>query len=73
MLLYCLKCRKNTKNKKPYVAKTKNGSYPFIKMCNVKRQKLKIYQRAKSWWMLKYLRNKDTFNKSSFILEVLTS
>ena len=29
MLTYCLKCRKNTKNKDAKMIKTKNGSYLY--------------------------------------------
>ena len=35
MLWYCLKCRKNTENKNPKVARTKNRNNGFIKMCKV--------------------------------------
>ena len=36
IILYCLKCRKNTERKNPKVVKTKNGRIMiFIKMCSV--------------------------------------
>ena len=35
MLLYCLKCRKNTENKNPKVARTKNGKIMFLSKCAV--------------------------------------
>ena len=36
MLLYCLKCRKNTERKNPRVIKTKNwNNNAFIKMSSV--------------------------------------
>ena len=35
MLLYCLKCRKNTENKNPKVAMTKNGKIMFLSKCAV--------------------------------------
>ena len=35
MLLYCFKCRKNTENKKPKVARTKNGRTMLLSKCAV--------------------------------------
>ena len=35
MLLYCLKCRKNTENKNPKVARTKNGKIMLLSKCAV--------------------------------------
>ena len=36
MLLYCLKCRKNTESKKSKILKTKNrNDNDFIEMCSV--------------------------------------
>ena len=35
MLLYCLKCRKNTESKNPKVAKTKNGRRMLLLKCAV--------------------------------------
>ena len=44
MLLYCLKCRKNTESKNPKVGRSKNGrimllSKCVIKVCNSKKSK----------------------------------
>ena len=35
MLLYCLKCRKNTKDKNPKIARTKNGTIMLLSKCVV--------------------------------------
>ena len=35
MLTYCLKCRKNTKNKDAKIAKTKNGRLALLSKCVV--------------------------------------
>ena len=35
MLLYCLKCRKNTESKNPIVVKTKNGRIMLLSKCEV--------------------------------------
>ena len=35
MLLYCLKSRKNTENKNPKVARTKNGKIMLFSKCAV--------------------------------------
>ena len=35
MLLYCLKCRKNTESKNPKVARTKNGRIMLSSKCAV--------------------------------------
>ena len=35
MLLYCLKCRKNTESKNPKVVKTKNGRIMLLSKCQV--------------------------------------
>ena len=36
MLLYCLKCRKNTESKNPKSAKTKNGRIMLSSVCDSK-------------------------------------
>ena len=36
MLLYCLKCRKNTKSKNPKVVKTKNGRIILLSKCGAR-------------------------------------
>ena len=43
MLLYCLKCGKNTESKNPKVARTKNGRIILLSkcaMCDSKNQNL---------------------------------
>ena len=35
MLLYCLKCRKNTESKNPKVARSKNGRIMLLSKCVV--------------------------------------
>ena len=35
MLLYCLKCRKNTESKNPKVAKTKTGRTMLLSKCAI--------------------------------------
>ena len=35
MLLYCLKCRKNTESKSPKVVRTKNGKIMVLSKCAV--------------------------------------
>ena len=44
MLLYCLKCRRNTESKDPEVIRTKNGRIMFSSKCEVyDSKKIKIY------------------------------
>ena len=35
MLLYCLKCRKNTESKNPKVVRTKRGKIVLLSKCEV--------------------------------------
>ena len=35
MLLYCLKCRKNAKDKNPKITRTKNGTIMLLSKCVV--------------------------------------
>ena len=35
MLLYCLKCRKNTESKNPKIARIKNGRIMILSKCAV--------------------------------------
>ena len=39
MLLYCLKCRKNTESKKPKVLMTKNGRIMLLSKCAIRNNK----------------------------------
>ena len=49
MLLYCLKCRKNTESKNQNVVKTKNGRIMLLSKCAVcESKKIKIYQRVRN-------------------------
>ena len=44
MLLYCLKCRRNTESNDPEVIRTKNGRIMFLSKCEVyDSKKIKIY------------------------------
>ena len=50
ILSYCLKCRKNTENKHPEVARTKNGGIMLFSKCSVctsKRSKFLKEQEAR--------------------------
>ena len=49
MLLYCLKCRKNTESENPKVARTKKrGVMLLSKFAVCDSKKIKIYQTARS-------------------------
>ena len=43
MLLYYLKCKKNTENESPKVVKTKNGRITLLSKCVVCESENKIY------------------------------
>ena len=44
MLLYCLKCKKNTESINPKVSKTTNGKRMILSKCAIcSRKKIKIY------------------------------
>ena len=48
MLTYCLKCRKNTKNKDAKMIKTKNGRLALSSKCAIcGSKKIKIYERTR--------------------------
>ena len=48
MLLYCLKCRKNTESKNPKIVRIKNGRIMLLSKCAVwESKKSKYYQRAR--------------------------
>ena len=54
MLSYCSKCRKNIGNKNPTVVRTKNGRIMLLSKCTLNdSKKLKIHQRASSYWIIK--------------------
>ena len=59
MLLYCLKCRKNTESKNPKVAKTKNERIMLLSkcvMCGGKKSKFMKQQEVRellSGWGIK--------------------
>ena len=49
MLLFCLKCRKNTECKNPEVVKKKKGRIMLLSKCEMRDNKeLELFQRARS-------------------------
>ena len=47
MLLYCLKCGKNTESKNPKFVRTKNGRIKLLSKCEVCDRKNKILSKIK--------------------------
>ena len=70
MLLYILKCRKNTESKNPKILRTKNGRIMLLSKCTACDSK-------KASRLLSCLEIKtplkNTFSRYYFVLEVLTS
>ena len=61
MLMYCFKCRKNTKSKNPKVVRTKNGRIMPLSKCAVcDSKKLKFIKEQEASELLSTWR-KDTF------------
>ena len=61
MLMYCFKCRKNTKSKNPKVVRTKNGRIMPLSKCAVcDSKKLKFIKEQEASGLLSTWR-KDTF------------
>ena len=61
MLMYCFKCRKNTKSKNPKVVRTKNGRIMPLSKCAVcDRKKLKFIKEQEASGLLSTW-GKDTF------------
>ena len=70
MLLYCLKCRKNSKN--PKVARTKNGRIMISLKCAVcDSKKLKFLKQQEARGLLSSLRIKTPLNKIPLIAPLL--
>ena len=68
MLLYCLKCRKNTESKNPKVAKIKNGRIMLLSkyaVCDSKKSKFIIQQEASG--LLSSLGIKAPLNKTPLV------
>ena len=62
MLLYCLKCRNNTKIKNGKVATTKNGRIMLLSKCVVCDRKALIKEQ-KANGLLSLFRNKNTLSQ----------
>ena len=61
MLMYCFKCRKNTKSKNPKVVRTKNGRIMPLSKCAVcDSKKLKFIKEQEASTLLSTW-GKDTF------------
>ena len=61
MLMYCFKCRKNTKSKNPKVVRTKNGRIMPLSKCAVcDSKKLKFIKEQEASALL------STWGKDSF-------
>ena len=64
MLLYCLKCRKNTESKNPQVVKAKNGRIMPLSKCTVcDRKKSKFIKEQEASGLLSTLRIKAPLSK----------
>ena len=64
MLLYCLKCRKNTESKNPKVVKTKNGRIMLLSKCMVcDSKKLKLVKELLAIGLLSSLGINTPLNK----------
>ena len=64
MLLYCLKCRKNTESKNPKVVKTKNGRIMLLSKCQVcDSKKLKFIKEQEASRLLSSVGIKTPFSK----------
>ena len=68
MLLYCLKCRKNTESKNPKIARTKNGRIMLLpKRAVCDRKKSKFIKQQEASGLLSSLRIKTSLNKIPFV------
>ena len=64
MLLYCLKCRKNTESKNPKVARSKNGRIMLLSKCAVcDSKKSKFIKEQEASGLLSSLGIKTPLNK----------
>ena len=64
MLLYCLKCRKNTESKNPKVVKTKNGRIMLLSKCQVcDSKKLKFIKEQEASRLLSSVGIKTSISK----------
>ena len=64
MLLYCLKCRKNTESKNPKVVKTKNGRIMLLSKCQVcDSKKLKFIKEQEASRLLSSIGIKTPLSK----------
>ena len=72
MLLYCLKCRKNTENINPKVSKTTNGKAIILSTCDIcgsKKSKFIKKQQAKG--LLSNLDLRAPFSKIPVLGDIL--
>ena len=68
MLLYCLKCRRNKKNKNPKVAWTKNGRIMLLSKCPVcDSKKSKFIKQQEANGLLSSLRIKTPLSTISLV------
>ena len=63
MLLYCLKCRKNTASKNPKVVRTKNGRIMLLSKCEVCNKKPKFIKEQEAGGILSSLGIKTPLSK----------
>ena len=64
MLLYCLKCRKNTESKNPKVVRTKNGRIMLLSKCALcDTKKFKFIKEQKASELLSSLGIKAPLSK----------
>ena len=68
MLLYCLKCRKNTESKTPKVAGTKNGRIMLLSKCAIcDSKKSKFIKQREASGLLSNLGIKIPFSKITLV------
>ena len=68
MLPCCLKCRKNTKSKKPKVVRTKNGRIMLLSKCAVcDSKKSKFIKEQEASGLLSSLGIKTPFNETPLL------
>ena len=72
MLLYCLKCRKNTESKNSKVARTKNGRIILLSKCSMcDSKKSKFIQEQEAIGLLSSLGIKAPLSNISLVVPLL--
>ena len=72
MLLYCLKCRKNTEKENPKVVKSKNGRIMLLSKCEVcNSKKLKFAKEQEASGLLSSFGIKTPLNKIPLLSPLL--